>query len=69
MGDGVVYVIDGNNEIVEQFNCDFDTAISTYWGKRTPKGRYHIGVKGIPSQYKAKNKNLRDIKPTNHQSD
>lgn len=68
MGDGVVYVIDKNNEIVEEFNCDYDTAINTYWGKRTQKGRYHVGVKGIEVPYKRKGKNLKDIKPIHRDS-
>lgn len=67
MGEGIVYTINDNNEITDSFDCDFDTAIKTYWGKKTSKGRYYVGVKGVEVPYKRKGKNLKDIRPINHQ--
>lgn len=60
--DGIVYVLDENDEIISEMQMDFDTAIRKYYGQHSDKGRYFIGVKGRPVQFKKKSAPTFDIK-------
>ena len=67
---GVVYVIDGNNEVIREFEMDYHDAVATYFNQRDPKtgNRYYVGVKGGSIPFKRKKKKLYDIL-TVHQRD
>lgn len=60
---GVVYVIDGNNEVIREFEMDYHDAVSQYFNQRDPKtgNRYYVGVKGGSIPFKRKKKKLYDI--------
>lgn len=62
--DGVVYILNKNNEIVHQFDCDWDIAIQYYYGKRDHRGRFYVSPKGKDVPFKRKKKELKDIKPS-----
>jgi len=49
---GMIYIVNDENLIVRKFECDYDSAISNYYGKTTPEGRYHILPKGFDPPYK-----------------
>lgn len=60
--EGIVYIIDDNNLVINEFKMDWDTAINRYYGKRDRKGRYYIGVPGKPIPFKKKSNPTYDIK-------
>lgn len=49
---GMIYIINDDNMIVRKMECDYDSAISNYYGKITEEGRYHILPKKIKPPYK-----------------
>ena len=68
MATATVYTIDENGEVVEQFDCDYNLAIATYWSQKCKKGTYHCARKGVKIPYKFKKKLLKNIKPSSHQA-
>lgn len=56
-----VYTINDKNEIEDSFKMEYNMAISSYWGKRTKNGRYHILPDGVACQYKKKKKILKNV--------
>lgn len=44
---GMTYIVNSENKIVRKFECDYDSAISSSYGRITPEGRYHIMPKGF----------------------
>ena len=65
MATATVYTINDNDEIVEQFDCDYNFAIGEYWGKPNLKGHFYIARKGVEIPYSPKQKILKNV---NHQS-
>jgi|15BtaG_2_1085339.scaffolds.fasta_scaffold32584_1 hypothetical protein len=65
MATATVYTINDNDEIVEQFDCDYNFAIGEYWGKPNLKGRFYIARKGVSIPYQMKKTILKNV---NHQS-
>jgi hypothetical protein len=65
MATATVYTINENDEVVEQFDCDYNFAIGQYWGKPNFKGRFYIARKGVEIPYSPKQKTLKNV---NHQS-
>ncbi len=61
-----IYTIE-NNEVIDQFDMDYNEGIATYWGKKNQKGNYYCAKKGIPIPYKFKKKLLKNVKPTQTQ--
>lgn len=60
--DGVVYTINKNNEIIDEFEYDFNMAIAEFHGQRTEQGnRYWIGVKEKEPPFPRKKKNLKEV--------
>jgi len=60
MAIGIVYTIyDGM--VVDQFECDYNDAISNYFGQPNPRGIYYIARKGIEIPYKPKQTELRNV--------
>lgn len=47
----MIYIVNSENLIVRKFECDYDSAISSYYGKVTEEGRYHIMPKGYSPPY------------------
>jgi len=62
MSTGIVYTLNDDNQILEQFECDWDRAIKNYFNKRTSKGRYYVAPKGKDIPFKRKPKKLYDIR-------
>lgn len=44
---GMTYIINRENKIVRKFECDYDSAITSSYGRVTEEGRYHIMPKGF----------------------
>lgn len=61
MATATVYTINEDNEVVDQFDCDWNLAIGQYWNKRNMKGRYYIGKKGEAIPYQVKNRLLKNV--------
>lgn len=60
----VVYII--KDEVaIEKFECEYEFAIQTYYGKKHKRGNYYIARKGIKIPFPEKGKELKNIK---HQS-
>ena len=51
MATATVYTINENDEVVEQFDCDYNFAIGQYWGKPNLKGHFYIARKGVEIPY------------------
>jgi len=49
---GMIYIINSDNMIVRKMECDYNSAISNYYGKITEEGRWHILPKNMPPPYK-----------------
>lgn len=63
MATATVYTISlVTDEIVDQFDCDWNYAIGEYHGKRNPRGRYYIARKGSKVPYPKKTKPLKNVK-------
>lgn len=60
MAIGTVYTIK-DEIVIEQFDCDYETAISVYFGKSNSKGKYYVARKGIEIPYKNKERDLKNI--------
>jgi len=48
---GMTYIVNSDNMIVRKFECDYDSAIQSSYGKTTPEGRYFILPKGQKPPY------------------
>ena len=58
----LVLVLNNENEIIEQFDADFNTAMFAYHGQRDSRGnRYYVVLKGKNIPFKRKKKELKDI--------
>jgi len=69
MATATVYTIsDTTGETVDQFDCDWNFAIGEYHGKKNIKGRYYIARKGAKIPYPRQQKQLKNIKPVEDQS-
>ena len=63
MGIAIVYTINKENEVIDEFKMDFNDAIAAYWGKRLPDGsRYYIGGEDSGCPFKRKKKKLLDVR-------
>lgn len=69
MATATVYTLDENNMVIDQFDCEWNEAVGRYHGKRNNRGQYYIGLKDKPIPYKFKRKILKNIYPSNDQSD
>lgn len=65
MATATVYTIDNENLIVDQFDCEYELALKTYWSKPNSKGRYYVAKKGIKIPYEHKKKSLKKL-PSNN---
>ena len=61
MATATVSTINENDEVVEQFDCDYNFAIGQYWGKPNFKGRFYIARKGVEIPYSPKQKTLKNV--------
>ncbi len=48
----MIYIVNEDNMIVREFECDYDNAIKNSYGKITEEGRYFILPKGNDPPYK-----------------
>jgi len=62
MSDVIVYTIDKENMVIEQFNCEREYAILMYHNKKTDKGRYLIANPGDDIKLKFRRKPLKDVR-------
>jgi hypothetical protein len=63
-----IYTIDKNNEVIDQFDMDYNEGIASYWGKKSQKGNYYCARKGISIPYKLKKKLFaKKVKPSSDQ--
>jgi len=62
MSDVVVYTIDSENMVIDQFECEREYAMENYWSKRTENGKYFIANVGDNIKYKFKRKVLKDVR-------
>ena len=62
MSQCMVYTIDKENMVVDQFECDRELAIREYHNQRTSKGRYFIANLNDIIAYKWRRKPLRDVR-------
>ncbi len=62
MATAVVYTIH-NNEVIEEFEVDYNYAIGQYWGKANTNGIYYIAKKGVKIPFPHKKKALKSIRP------
>ncbi len=67
MATATIYTIDENNEVIDQFDIDYNQGIAEYWGKKCQRGKYYCARKGISIPYKFKKKLLKNIKPSSPQ--
>jgi len=64
MATATVYTIsDVTEEIIDQFDCDYNFAIGEYHNKRTIKGKYYIARKGVKIPFPPKVTVLKDFPP------
>lgn len=61
MATATVYTIK-DNEVIEQFDCDYNFAIGAFHNKRSHKGTYYIAKKGVKIPYPHHVKPLRSLK-------
>jgi len=59
---GMIYIINSENKIVRKFECDYNSAISSSYGKITPEGRYHIMPKGFKPPFEEINRDTFKMK-------
>lgn len=63
----VVYII--KDEVaIEKFECEYETAIQTYYGKKHKRGNYYIARKGIKIPFPEKGKELKNINRSSEES-
>lgn len=60
----MVYTIDSEDMVVDQFECDREFAIQEYHNQRTPKGRYLIANLDDKIKFKFRRKPLKPLKYT-----
>lgn len=56
---GMTYIVNSDNKIVRKFECDYDNAISSSFGRITDEGRYFILPKDFPPPYE-------EVQPTTY---
>jgi len=65
MGNVMVYTIDSEDYVIDQFECEREYAINNYWSTNPKEGlRYLIANPGEDIKHKWRRKPLRDIKHT-----
>lgn len=67
MATATVYTINEKDEIIEQFDTDYNFAIGQYHNKKNSKGRYYIARKGVKIPYQKKNRILKNVLPQKKQ--
>jgi len=62
MSDVIVYTIDKDNMVIDQFECEREYAIQMYHNQKTDKGRYLIANPSDDIKFKFRRKSLKDIR-------
>lgn len=62
MSDVIVYTIDKENMVVDQFTCEREYAITMYHNKKTDRGRYLIANPEDDIKFKFRRKSLKDVR-------
>ena len=63
MATATVYTVK-DNQVVDEFDCDYNFAVGAYFGKHNNKGAYYIAKKGVDIPYEKKNRLLKKLYPS-----